>query len=45
MGPEQVDKITAKHSVYLTRDGRISVAGITSANVGHLAMAIHDVTK
>jgi len=45
MTPEQVDNITAKHSVYLTRDGRISVAGITSANVGHLAMAIHDVTK
>jgi len=45
MTPEQVDNITAKHSVYLTRDGRISVAGITSSNVGHLAMAIHDVTK
>lgn len=45
MTPEQVDNITAKHSVYLTRDGRISVAGITSKNVGHLAMAIHDVTK
>merc|ERR1739838_530529 len=24
MTPEQVDNITAKHSVYLTRDGRIS---------------------
>merc|ERR1719186_492937 len=25
MTPEQVDNITAKHSVYLTRDGRISL--------------------
>ncbi|KAK9477580.1 aspartate aminotransferase [Lipomyces japonicus] len=43
--PEQVDTLKDKHSVYLTRDGRISVAGITSTNVGRLAEAIHDVTK
>lgn len=45
MTPEQVGQITEKHSVYLTKDGRISMAGITSANVGHLAAAMHDVTK
>jgi aspartate aminotransferase, mitochondrial len=38
--PEEVEKLTKEHSVYLTKDGRISVAGITSANVDHLAQAI-----
>jgi len=45
MKPEQVDKIVKDHSVYLTRDGRISIAGISSSNVDYLAHAIHDVTK
>ena len=45
MKPEQVDQIVKKHSVYLTRDGRISIAGISSSNVDYLAHAIHDVTK
>ncbi|KAI8994375.1 pyridoxal phosphate-dependent transferase [Gaertneriomyces semiglobifer] len=43
--PEQVDKLKSDHSVYLTRDGRISIAGITSGNVEYLAKAIHEVTK
>jgi len=45
MTPEQVANITKKHSVYLTKDGRISMAGISSKNVGYLAAAMHDVTK
>jgi len=32
-----------QHSVYATKDGRISVAGITSGNVKRLAAAIHAV--
>lgn len=43
--PEQVEKLKTEHHVYLTKDGRISVAGITSKNVGYLAKAIHEVTK
>ncbi|KAI8928346.1 pyridoxal phosphate-dependent transferase [Entophlyctis helioformis] len=43
--PEQVERIKKEHSVYLTKDGRISIAGITSGNVEYLAKAIHDVTK
>ncbi|KAJ3155364.1 aspartate transaminase aat1 [Geranomyces michiganensis] len=43
--PEQVDLMRKQASVYLTRDGRISIAGITSKNVEYLAKAIHDVTK
>lgn len=45
MTPEQVENITKNHSVYLTKDGRISIAGISSTNVDYLAHAIHDVTK
>ncbi|KAG9246884.1 glutamate oxaloacetate transaminase 2 [Calycina marina] len=41
--PEQMDKLAKDHSVYATKDGRISVAGITSANVKRLAAAIHAV--
>jgi len=45
MTPDQVAKITKDFSVYLTKDGRISIAGITSGNVGHLAEAMATVTK
>jgi len=45
MTPEQVATCTKEHSVYLTKDGRISIAGITSGNVGHLAEAMHNATK
>jgi len=41
----QVERLTKEFSVYLTKDGRISVAGITSHNVDYLAHAMHEVTK
>jgi len=41
--PEQMDQLAKEHSVYATKDGRISVAGITSANVKRLAESIHKV--
>ncbi|KAJ2598668.1 aspartate transaminase aat1 [Coemansia sp. RSA 1721] len=43
--PEQVDRLAKEFHIYLTRDGRVSVAGITSKNVGYLAESIHAVTK
>ncbi|KAK9490366.1 pyridoxal phosphate-dependent transferase [Lipomyces doorenjongii] len=43
--PEQVDTLRTEYSVYMTRDGRISVAGITTKNVKRLAESIHAVTK
>ncbi|NXX50523.1 AATM protein, partial [Tricholaema leucomelas] len=43
--PEQVDRLIKEFSIYMTKDGRISVAGVTSSNVGYLAHAIHQVTK
>lgn len=31
--------------MYMTKDGRISMAGVTSKNIEYLAHAIHTVTK
>ncbi|XP_064807990.1 aspartate aminotransferase, mitochondrial-like [Oncorhynchus masou masou] len=43
--PEQVARLTKEFSVYMTKDGRISMAGVTSGNVVYLAQGIHAVTK
>lgn len=40
-----MEKLTKDHSVYLTKDGRISVAGVSSTNVDYLAYAMHQVSK
>jgi aspartate aminotransferase len=45
LSPEQVERLSKEFSVYLTKDGRISVAGISSHNVEYLAKAIHAVSK
>jgi len=41
----QVDRLTNEFHIYLTRNGRISMAGVTSKNVDYLADAMHEVTK
>lgn len=45
MNQQQCERLTKEFSVYLTKDGRISMAGVTSKNVSYLAEAIHAVTK
>ncbi|XP_009803289.1 aspartate aminotransferase, mitochondrial [Nicotiana tabacum] len=45
MTPEQVDRLTKEYHIYMTRNGRISMAGVTTGNVGYLANAIHEATK
>lgn len=40
----QVDDLQHKYHVYMTRDGRISLAGVNPSNVEYLARAIHAVT-
>ncbi|KAK7884963.1 aspartate transaminase aat1 [Exophiala xenobiotica] len=42
--PEQMETLAKEHSVYATKDGRISVAGITTGNVKRLAESIFKVT-
>lgn len=43
--PDQVARLTKDHHIYLTKDGRISIAGINASNVTYLAEAVHAVTK
>ena len=43
--PEQVERLKVEHHVYITRDGRISMAELTSCNVRYVAEAIHSVTE
>jgi aspartate aminotransferase len=43
--PEQVDKLAEKAHVYLTRDGRISMAGLNSSNVEYFAESMSKVVK
>jgi len=43
--PEQVDRLTNEFHIYLTRNGRISMAGVTTKDIPYLAKAIHTVTQ
>jgi len=44
--PDEVqESMINKHAVYMTPDGRISVAGLNTNNVEYVAQAIHDSTK
>ncbi|CAF0924024.1 unnamed protein product [Brachionus calyciflorus] len=45
LNEKQVERLIKEFSVYLTKDGRISVAGVSSKNNAYLAHAIHQVTK
>jgi len=45
MSGEMCDELTNEHAIFLTRDGRISLAGINDKNVEYVAKAIHAVTK
>jgi aspartate aminotransferase len=45
LNTEQVDRLMKEFSIYFTKDGRISMVGVTSKNVDYLASAIHEVTK
>lgn len=41
LNPEQVAFMTREYHIYMTSDGRISMAGLSSKTVPHLADAIH----
>lgn len=45
LNEKQVGILTNEFHIYLTKDGRISISGITSANIKYLASAIHSVTS
>ena len=41
----QVEKLRTEYHIYMTKNGRISMAGVTSKNVEYLASSMHEVTK
>jgi aspartate aminotransferase len=41
----QVSRMIELHHIYLTKDGRISMAGVTSHNVDYLAQSIAEVVR
>jgi aspartate aminotransferase len=43
--PEQVERLIKEHHIYMTKDGRMSIAGLNSKNIKTVAKAIHEVTK
>jgi len=45
LSPVQVDALKDDYHIYITKDGRISMAGITSKNVKYVADAIHSISK
>jgi aspartate aminotransferase, mitochondrial len=45
MSEEMCDQLTSEYAIYLTRDGRISLAGLNEQNIEYVAKAIHAVTE
>eukprot|EP00164_Ancoracysta_twista_P008221 GFYU01011821.1.p2 GENE.GFYU01011821.1~~GFYU01011821.1.p2 ORF type:complete len:453 (+),score=140.97 GFYU01011821.1:56-1360(+) len=45
LSPEQCDTLKNDYHIYMTRNGRVSMAGVTTANVDALAAGMHAVTK
>jgi len=43
--PPQVESMTRDHHIYMTKDGRISMAGVTNSNVPKLAAAMKAVVS
>lgn len=41
----QVEKLKKEYHIYMTKDGRISISGLTTSNLDSVASAIHNVTK
>ena len=44
MTKEQCEMLIGEHHIFLTKDGRISIAGINTGNVKAVAAAMHAVT-
>jgi aspartate/tyrosine/aromatic aminotransferase len=45
LSPAQSDAMVKKHHVYMTKNGRISIAGLNSKNVKYVADAMKDVLE
>ena len=45
LSKELVEELRAKHAIYMTLDGRISISGLNTNNIEYIAEAFHQVTK
>lgn len=45
LSPKQVEFLTEKHHIYLTKNGRISMAGLNTSNVGYFAKAVDEAVR
>lgn len=43
--PEQCTRMIEEHKVYMTMNGRISIAGLNPGNLEYVAAAMDDVTR
>ena len=41
----QVEQLQQEYSIFMTKDGRMSIAGLSTHNVDYVASAMHSVTK
>jgi len=44
MNKNMVEKLTSDYNIFLTKDGRISLAGLNPNNIAYVARAVHAVT-
>jgi aspartate aminotransferase, mitochondrial len=44
LSSKMCDQLTDEYAIYLTRDGRISIAGLNDGNLEYVAKAVHAVT-
>jgi len=44
LNQEQVNELREKYAIYMTMDGRISIAGMNTGNLDYIADAFHKVT-
>ena len=44
LNKDQVNELREKYAIYMTMDGRISIAGLNSKNLDYVADAFHKVT-
>ncbi len=45
LNPDMVKELREKYAIYMTGDGRISIAGLNTGNLGYISEAFHAVTK
>ena len=45
LSPEQVEKLKNEYHIYMTSDGRISIAGLNTHNIDDISKAFHEVSK